>query len=324
MVVGIRKREEFSVCKEAIESIVSVPPVNGKSRILIAHRNKAAVVYELSDENCGVPSRICKVLNKFTKPVKRSIYCEKFDRTISISGDKLIIDGENFSKEVVEHTKDITHVTVNKEGSKIATCSWDRTFIIYDIDGNVLKVFTNDMNGHKEVINVVEFLPNKEVIVSASEDGMVKAWDIETEALINFYSQGLIMNKDTKKDVKFKGSDFNNAVKSLCFSDDGSIMIYGGRDSHVHVINLNDKEPLVSLNVSDRITSLAFSNNQPLLAVAIPNKVLVYDVIKDSIVGDFAFADKGELYCYSMVFVGNEIIIGLMDGNVVRLIVNRV
>lgn len=60
-----------------------------------------------------------------------------------------------------------------------------------------------------------------------------------------------------------------------------------------------------------------------LFAISIPNKILLWHIIESRIIGQYEFAKKGEHYCYSLIFIGDEIIAGLDNGSLLRIELSR-
>ncbi len=157
-------------------------------------------------------------------------------------------------------------------------------------------------------------------MATGSEDGTVNICDLNPCVLLKTFSAGTLVDRAQDE------NEFNVAypVKTFCFSSDGSIMAYAGRNSTVSSSNLNQDELLKNFAVPARVTALASSDTQPLIAIAIPNKVLIYNIMEDSIISEFAFSDKKkEAYCYTLVFDGNDIVAGLTTGKILRLEIIR-
>ena len=193
---------------------------------------------------------------------------------------------------------------------------------MWNTQGQQIEKFSCNEGGHQGWINSVGFIPGSdELIATASEDGSVKIWDLESNTLLKTFVDGQLIDleklAENKQTSPIGNTDF--AVKSLCFSNDGSLMAYGGRNGKVYIINLAVNETLQSLEVPGRITALASGENQPLIAVAIPNKILLWNIIEEKIVAEYGFNYKNEVYCYSMTFVEDELIIGLTTGQIIRL-----
>ncbi|EDQ31084.1 guanine nucleotide-binding protein beta subunit-like protein [Enterocytozoon bieneusi H348] len=314
----LKEREVLMIAKVPIETIRGI----GKKQILISHRNQAAEIYSLSHDE--TPSKIQKKYRPSKSLVSDAVYAEEGSKIITVSRNTLsIFDKE--TKDCVEfkgHSRDISCVTINKSNTKIVTGSQDGTFIVWNTQGQQIEKFSCNEGGHQGWINSVGFIPGSdELIATASEDGSVKIWDLESNTLLKTFVDGQLIDleklAENKQTSPIGNTDF--AVKSLCFSNDGSLMAYGGRNGKVYIINLAVNETLQSLEVPGRITALASGENQPLIAVAIPNKILLWNIIEEKIVAEYGFNYKNEVYCYSMTFVEDELIIGLTTGQIIRL-----
>uniref|UniRef100_A0A1B6IT12 Anaphase-promoting complex subunit 4 WD40 domain-containing protein n=1 Tax=Homalodisca liturata TaxID=320908 RepID=A0A1B6IT12_9HEMI len=127
--------------------------------------------------------------------------------------------------------------------------------------------------------------------------------------------------KETKMPVR--DYDVDCAVKAISFSKDGSLLAYGGRNAKVYLVNLVGNETLQTIDVPSKVIALASGENQPLIAVSVPNKILLWHIIESKLIGEYVFCQSGEHYCYSLVFIGDEIMAGIDNGDLLRIEVAR-
>ncbi|KAL6120843.1 hypothetical protein NUSPORA_02353 [Nucleospora cyclopteri] len=320
----LKEKEQIDVAQVPIEAVKRM----AGSKILVSHRNKAAAIYQLSQNLSEHPSRIIKEYRNHRSLVADAIYAETGDKIITVSR-RIISIFDRETKQVVKftgHDRDITTVAINKENTKIVTGSQDGTFILWNTKGEMISKVGNVDNGHKGWINCVEFIPGTEdLIATASEDGTVKIWDLNSNVLLKTFIDGQFVDYEKLAENKIKVRDNNPdlAVKAVCFSNDGSLMAYGGRNAKISIISLTINEAMQHFDVPSKVTALASGENQPLIAIAIPNKVLLWDIMDEKVIAEYTFSDHNEVYCYSLTFVEDELVVGLTTGKLIRLEISR-
>ena len=77
--------------------------------------------------------------------------------------------------ELRSHSSDVRSVAVSPDGV-IATCSRDRSAMIWDIDSTEPQL---NLSGHEHFVNDITFL-NSSKLVTASADKTLRIWDIRT------------------------------------------------------------------------------------------------------------------------------------------------
>ena len=98
----------------------------------------------------------------------------------------------------------------------------------------------NRLAGHNSSINSIAFSPNGKTIAIASEDGMVKLWQLESKEL-----------------QTFKGH--SSSIDSVAFSPDGQTIVSGSGDKTVKLWNLEGQELQTFEGHSSSINSVTFS-----------------------------------------------------------------
>lgn len=314
----IVEKETIDCVEMPIESIKKI----SKNKILVAHRNKAVFEYELTENPTSGPS-LCLKSFKHRAGVSDVCFAEAGNKVLTCSKQTMnVFDRDSKEHSLFKgHNMDITSIAVNKDNTNIVTGSHDGTFIIWNTNGEQKERLGMGESGHKGWINKVEFVPEtSETLATASEDGSVKIWDLETNNLLKTFIDGHFVDlkklQENKQKVK---ANTDLAVKALCFSKDGSLMAYGGRNGKVYIINLSTNESLQIFDVPDRITAVAFGENHPYIAVATPNKVWVWNIVAQSFETDYENKSKHEMYCYSMTFMGDELVSGWSNGKIKRL-----
>jgi len=330
MNIALREKEFIDVSRREIESVKALPISMGAKVILAARDNRAYIV-SLSSDLTNTPSRVVKAYeDEHRKRVTDVEYSPEGDKLVTVSADNQIIIWDREAKTTVKfsgHSRVITSVTINDKNNKIVTGSEDASFILWNTLGEKVAVFDKGTeHAHKMWVNAVGFVPKSEsTLVTASEDGTVKIWDLEANRLMKTFFDGALVDYERAKENKtaVKDCDYEFAVKAIAFSKEGSLLAYGGRNCKVYLLNLEDGEFLDTIEVPDKVMALAYGETQPLVAISIPNKILLWNIIENKMAAEYVFAQKGEHYCRSLVFIGDEIIAGFDDGRLVRIELSR-
>lgn len=109
----------------------------------------------------------------------------------------------------------ITSLAFPASGNHLMASSTDKTVVTFDVsNGEVVRRH----RGHQGIVNDVDVTRggNRELIASASDDGLIKIWDLETKEAIDEVELGY-------------------PVTSVKWSQDGQQLFIGGIDNDIHV-----------------------------------------------------------------------------------------
>ena len=110
----------------------------------------------------------------------------------------------------IPHIRPITSMDINDEGTQIITGSADQTVVLFDLDA---KTILRRMVGHSARINEIYFGLDDRVALSASDDGSLILWDLDTGQSIRRYVtgtpvSGLYLSNDSRMAVSTEGTNF--------------------------------------------------------------------------------------------------------------------
>jgi DNA-binding beta-propeller fold protein YncE len=119
--------------------------------------------------------------------------------------------------------------------------------------------------GHKAGITWVDVSPKGDLVVTSSDDGAVKLWDLLTG-----------------KETASLPADTTVGVGRLAFGPDGATLAVAGRnDSRVTVWDLGTHQPKLTVPAGPKgVTALAFSPDGKLLAIAHYEQVKLWDLAR--------------------------------------------
>ncbi|TMJ35382.1 MAG: hypothetical protein E6G89_18710 [Alphaproteobacteria bacterium] len=138
----------------------------------------------------------------------------------------------------------------------LATASVDGSVRIWDVERASMLA---TINGHRGLVEHVEFNPTDNNLLTASRDGTARLWDVDgilTTALPHQYFPIFAV-----------------------FSPDGMHLVTGGGDSLARLWDVSSGREIGTLNTGVAVQSAAFSPDGKLVATASPEgKILVWDI----------------------------------------------
>jgi WD40 repeat protein len=109
----------------------------------------------------------------------------------------------------------ISAVTFSPDSKYILTGSGDATARLFDLNGNIIKIFI----GHSGYVNSVAFSPDGQTILTGSTDRSARLWDINGKVLMDFKGHRM-------------------SVNSVAFSPDGKEILTGSSDKTARLWDL--------------------------------------------------------------------------------------
>lgn len=153
------------------------------------------------------------------------------------------------------------------------------------------------LSGNPGTVWSVDFVPGKEQVAAAIEDGSVRIWDIETQKVIKSFNahRGLvwmIQYHPTRPIVATSGDDgfvklwdvnnyqmirewkAPNAVRGIAFSPDGSRIVAGDREGTIHLYDIDSGEQVGSKTQSGAIFGVDYSGDGQWIATVGTDKIV--------------------------------------------------
>ncbi len=143
-------------------------------------------------------------------------------------------------RRMVGHAKEITSVSLSRDGRRALSGSFDKTVRLWDLEtGKELQLF----KGHEDVVGAVALSRDGKQALSGGQDKNVLLWDVET-------------GKELRRLAGHTGT-----VASVAFSSDGRRAITASEDKTVRIWNTVTGEELSRLNLPAPVVSMAVSSD---------------------------------------------------------------
>jgi len=159
-------------------------------------------------------------------------------------------------KHILSHEGKVHAVAFSPNGDTIATAGWDDTARIWET-GSGQQLFSLRHDGE---VNALAFSPDGTYLATASRDGAARTWQV---------SSGLL-----SMSLPLKGG-----VSLVAFSLDGRYIVTegGGIAGGISVWDANSGLQLARRTFFDAVAAAAFSPNTRYIAIAVGNRVQLWD-----------------------------------------------
>lgn len=193
-------------------------------------------------------------------------------------------------KTLLGHTHTVFAVSFSHDGSTLATGSGDRTIRLWDLK---TAQCSKTLTGHNHWVRSIAFHPDRLVLASSSGDEMVKLWEIDTGFCMRTFQghtgRSWTAKNDNQSDSQISGNisnehllnlwevtsgqqfrilqGYTNAVRSVVFNLEQSLIASGGDDSIIRLWDVQSGECIRALHGhAGHVWQVAFSPLGTLLA----------------------------------------------------------
>lgn len=226
-------------------------------------------------------------------------------------------------KTYTGHGYEVLDATASQDNGRVASCGEDRMVILWDVaTGQVIRKF----RGHTQRVNAVKFnQPEATVILSASYDASLRAWDCRSRS----YDPIQIMEdaKDSvtslqvstheiltgSVDCKVRNYDLRmgrlyadhtgSPVTSVSFSADGQCVLASSLDNTIRLLDKDNGELLNEFqghkNEDYKVDSCFSSDDSHIVSGSEDGKICFWDLIEGTLVMTKDQAHKSIVYSLS-------------------------
>lgn len=158
----------------------------------------------------------------------------------------------------------VTSVAISYDGRLVATGSLDKMVRVWDTHTGQLM---EQLEGHRDSVYSVAFMPNENELISGSLDKTIKLWKLGTTANVNrgFVHSGDRLAKNPCKMTFYGHKDF---VLSIACSHDGKWIVSGSKDRNIQFWDPKTGQPQFMLqgHKNSVISVAVTSGGSPLFA----------------------------------------------------------
>ncbi len=196
------------------------------------------------------------------------------------------VETGNCVKTFTGHTHTVFAVSFSYDGSTLATGSGDRTIRLWDLKtAQCIKTLT----GHNHWVRSIAFHPDRLILASSSGDEMVKLWEIDTGFCMRTFQghtgRSWLVQSDSQTSGNISNEHllnlwevtsgqqfrilqgYTNAVRSVCFNLEQTILASGGDDSIIRLWDIQSGKCIRTLEGhAGHVWQVAFSPSGTLLA----------------------------------------------------------
>jgi uncharacterized protein with WD repeat len=209
--------------------------------------------------------------------------------------------GEPNETPLIGHTESISSLDFNRDGSILASGSYDRTIRLWNVDTGELR---KTLEGHTDNVQHVTFSPTGLILASASDDGTIQLWDIKTGDVIK------ILDGHAER------------IRHVSFSPTGLILVSTGSDGTIRLWDINTGEPVKTITPASGAFFTVYSPDGNTLASTDRKVIHLWDAHS----GELLRTLTGHIdYIYSIVYSpdGQTLTSGSSDGTMLLWEITR-
>ena len=191
------------------------------------------------------------------------------------------------------HSNDVISVAFSPDGKTLASASYDKTIILWDVETRTMK---RKLLGHEDYIHAVAYSPDGSLIASSDVD-TVRLWDAHSGQLIHTFDElheTAAISPDGKllaavgwteegyaidvvdirslETIRSLPYPYSSGPTTMCFSPDGKALAISSYFDVVLLVNLFNYN-YIEVYTSNSIESASYSSDGQILAVAGGNTI---------------------------------------------------
>jgi WD40 repeat protein len=234
-----------------------------------------------------------ETLGGHEQPVHKMAFSQDSALLVSASSDDTLrlwdLSRNGIQKrQFMGHSDVVSSVAISLDKKRIASGSADGTVRIWNADNNsapyvfrgsagdfVTLSFSADerilaAGGEDKTIRLFDLIQNEEVLKINSFDGEARylSFDLQSRRLFIACEHAISIWTAVKDKEVRTLIDNGQSLTSVAFSPDGEFVAAASYDSHIHIWDFKNKQPIVSLKAANhgRINSVAFNSDGGMLA----------------------------------------------------------
>lgn len=174
----------------------------------------------------------------------------------------------------------IWYIDISPDNKTLAAGCWDGNIYLFDMKTKK----STKLSGHKDNVNCVNFSPDGNYLVSASEDNTLMIWDIHKQNV----TRTLIAH--------------SKSVMICKYSPDGKKILSGSDDNQAILWNAKSGNPIHRFDMPDMVRAVAFSPNGKWLAASGASKDASIRIFDTNTFAELAILKHHNSFVNSMSF----------------------
>lgn len=212
------------------------------------------------------------------------------------------------------HEYKINCISYNKTGDLLASCGWDNTIRIWDMNKYQEKFV---LHGHEDNIWGVMFSPNNKYLISGAMDASMIIWEVETGKQIKRLS---VEPRKVKMNGIIPELDYElpNSLGPGTFNLSGDLLFTGSTDGLIRILDMSSFEFIDTLyGHKGPASGFAISSNGKVMATGSwQNELIIWDLEKLKVL---RYIKTKENSAYSLRFIDTDLYLFSAGANSINI-----